>query len=117
MDANVKLPGLAWADGVPVPRDADGRMVPLSVESLFDGDGKKVTVEEIVFDGCWWYAKCLETARLRIDRFHLSKPDSWESLEEDLDRCIEADCISRGIALVLEDIKQRIRMLRGGADD
>lgn len=36
-------------------------------------------------------------------------PDSWEKLLEDLDRCIEADCISCGTSLVLADIAARIR--------
>lgn len=83
MDASVKLLGLAWAEGVPVPRDADGRMVPLSVKTLFAGDGKMVTVDEVVFDGCQWYVKCSDTSRLRLDGLHLSKPDSWERLEQD----------------------------------
>lgn len=64
---------------------------------------------------------------------YLTKPDSWEKLEEDLDKCIEADdscryyCID-GICAkctrpdndgggcttaVFSDIKKRIRKLRG----
>lgn len=82
---------LSWAPDVPAPTDADGRLVPLSVKNLFAYGGKKVTVEEIVFDGAWWYVKCLETTRLRLSRFHLYKPDSWESLEEDVQRVAEFD--------------------------
>lgn len=74
---------LSWAKGVPAPKDADGNVVPLDVRELYADGGKMVTVEEIVFDGAWWYVKCLETTRLRLSRFHLYKPDSWEKLEED----------------------------------
>lgn len=53
---------------------------------------------------------------LPADSLYLTPPDSWEKLEEDLDRCIEADCISYGTSLVLEDIKQRIRKLAAKED-
>lgn len=132
---------LSWATDVPAPTDADGRLVPLSVTSLFSNAGKMVTVEEITFDGCWWYAKCLETTRLRLSRFHLYKPDSWERLLEDLERSTESgdefdsiacayvnnsgntcgDCKLRGSCGrctkgMLEDIASRIRKLRGDAE-
>lgn len=130
---------LSWAMDVPAPTDADGRLVPLSVNTLFVDGGKMVTVEEIVFDGAWWYVKCLETTRLRLSRFHLEY-DSWESLEEDLTRaakdewfssiaCAYADNSSNtceGCKLwgsrgrctrgMLEDIASRIRKLRGDAE-
>lgn len=65
--------------------------------------------------------------------YYLTPPDSWEKLEEDLDKCIESDDTCRyhsedGIcakctrpdndgcgcrAVVFSDIKKRIRKLRG----
>lgn len=78
-----ELARLAWAKGVPAPVDADGEIVPLGVAEMCTDEGKPVTVEEIIFDGVWWYVKCLETSRLRLRRLHLAKPDSWERLEED----------------------------------
>lgn len=63
---------------------------------------------------------------------YLTEPDSWEKLEEDLDRCIKADslcayspaeecstCVLPGdsqcncYSFALEAIKERIRKLRG----
>lgn len=82
--------GLSWAKGVPVPKDADGKVVPLDVRVLYTDGGERVTVEEIVFTGCWRYVKCFETTRLRLSRFHL-EPDSWERLEEDVQRVAEFD--------------------------
>lgn len=71
---------------------------------------------------------------MRPNELYSTLPDSWEKLEEDLDRCIEEsdlcmyynnqnpDCNnctisgneSRGCtSIALEDIKKRIRKLRG----
>lgn len=52
---------------------------------LYTDCGELVTVEEIIFTGCWWYVKCFETTRLRLSRFHL-EPDSWERLERDAEK-------------------------------
>lgn len=78
-----QLARLSWAEGVPAPMDADGRLVPLSTETLYTNDGERVTVEEVIFDGTWWYVRCSDTSRLRLLRLHLAQPDSWERLEED----------------------------------
>lgn len=115
---------LSWAMGVPAPTDADGELVPLSVNTLFADGGKMVTVEEIVFDGAWWYVKCLETTRLRLSRFHLYKPDSWESLEEDARKApreyIEGRGITAGrdgrVAAMVGDIVRRAKALAGVSD-
>ena len=76
---------LSWAAEVPVPKDADGRVVPLDTKELYTDSGKLVTVEELTFNGCWWYVKCFETDRHRLTRFHLER-DSWERLEKDAEK-------------------------------
>lgn len=76
---------LSWAAEVPVPKDADGRVVPLDTKELYTDSGKLVTVEELTFNGCWWYVKCFETDRHRLTRFHLER-DSWERLERDAEK-------------------------------
>lgn len=119
-----QLARLSWARDVPSPMDADGRLVPLSTETLYTNDGERKTVEEIVFDGAWWYVKCLETTRLRLSRFHLYKPDSWESLEEDARKApreyIEGRGITAGIdgrvAAMVGDIVRRAKALAGVSD-
>lgn len=116
-----QLARLSWAKDVPAPMDADGRMVPLSVKTLFAGDGKMVTVDEVVFDGCQWYVKCSDTSRLRLDGLHLYKPDSWESLEEDARKApreyIEGRGITAGrdgrVAAMVGDIVRRAKALAG----
>ena len=117
---------LSWAEGVPAPKDADGKVVPLDVRELYTDAGKLVTVEEIVFNGCWWYVKCFETNRLRLTRFHLEQ-DSWERLEKDASKtscgyfgrsglCV--DCPALAISKMCnvaksEDIVRRAKALAG----
>lgn len=111
-----ELARLAWAKGVPVPKDADGNVVPLDTTELYTDEGKPVTVEEIIFNGVWWYVKCLETSRLRLGTLHRTKWDSWALLERDvltLAKCKfladpEGDakeCVSRAKALAERDAK------------
>ncbi len=109
---------------VPLPRDYEGREIPMNTEVLYDINGKKVHITSFKYSfdviGLWGQWKVFsfdirgeKDGMLPADSLYLTPPDSWEKLEEDLDRCIEADCISHGTSLVLVDIKQRIRKLRG----
>lgn len=125
MDASEER-GLSWAEGVPAPRDADGKVVPLDVRELYTDAGKLVTVEEITFNGCWWYVKCFETCRLRLIRFHLEQ-DSWERLEKDARKtscgyfgrsglCVDCPAIAISKACNVaksEDIVRRAKALAG----
>lgn len=105
-----------------LPKDAEGREISLDTEVLYQGDGKEYTVIKWECGFCprntaseWgvYLAHNGSQEYCTPERMYLTPPDSWEKLEEDLDRCIEADCVSLGVSLVLEDIKQRIRKLRG----
>lgn len=137
-----ELARFAWAEGVPAPMDADGRLVPLSTETLYTNDGERVTVEEVIFDGTWWYVRCSDTSRLRLLRLHLAQPDSWERLLEDLCRaagtsgnnvcacsyltgdasteCGDCKSYKKGrwcTQIMVEDIARRIRELREADED
>lgn len=126
---------------IELPKDAEGREIPLDTEVLFDKDGKELCVKRIEFDpfSKEWNLVVKEGSSSRFAFcyrpcvVYLEKPDSWEKLEEDLDRCIEEDdlcayyspsgkcskCIisddgpCHGDSLALKDIKERIRKLRG----
>lgn len=80
---------LSWAVGVPVPKDADGAVVPLAAEEpctnneLYTNKGEKVLVDSICFNGFFWYVKDLRREPCRLDRLHRGERDSWERLEED----------------------------------
>ena len=106
---------------IELPRDAEGREIPLDTKVLYDKDGNEWHVERVEYSPhyhVWSFIVPKDGLNgfIYAEYAYLEKPappDSWEKLEEDLDRCIEADCVSLGVSLVLEDIKQRIRKLRG----
>lgn len=123
---------------IELPRDAKGREIPLDVDALYDKNGNRVEVFRWNYvrgrDNNWTFNRLLEfvTVPLHPQDYFLTPPDSWEKLEEDLDRCIKADslcacspseecstCIlprdsqCHCDSLALEAIKERIRELRG----
>lgn len=73
-----------------LPNDAEGNVIPFDTECLYSYDGKKQDVLRFTY-----YKKQdkweIETDLLIIDStfLHLTPPDSWEKLEDDLDRCIK----------------------------
>ncbi len=123
-----------------LPRDAEGREIPLDTRRLYDEDGERKTVFWFVYSPTLkhWMVTLDEgsdgmTCAMAASHFHLIQPDSWEALEEDFDRCIEksnscwyfspgGNCSKCArpdsdkcgcTALVFKDIKRRIRKLRG----
>lgn len=123
---------------IELPRDAKGREIPLDVDALYDKNGNRVEVFRWNYvrgrNNNWTFNRLLEfvTVPLHPQDYFLTPPDSWEKLEEDLDRCIKADslcayspseecstCIlprdsqCHCDSLTLEAIKERIRELRG----
>lgn len=129
---------------IELPRDAEGREIPLDTVALFNRDGNVYSIVRWTFttdfdlsDG-WsnkWRAITDRGFALDPALVYLTtpEPDTWEKLEDDLDRCIEEsnlcmyynqnlDCNnctisgneSRGCtSIALEDIKKRIHKLRG----
>lgn len=127
---------------IELPKDADGREIPLDTVALYDDSGNVYSIRRFIYtndfdlNDKWmnsWYVVTDDYKTAKSELMHLTKPDSWEKLEEDLDRCIEEsnlcmyynqnlDCNnctisgneSRGCtSIALEDIKKRIRKLRG----
>lgn len=127
--------------GIGLPRDAEGREIPLDVEFLYSASGEPVKPYSFTFnryDGFGWDMHLVGVQNSVYDpkSFYLTPPDSWEKLEEDLDKCIEDDDSCRyysttGICakctrpdndgggcttVIFSDIKKRIRKLRGEGD-
>lgn len=127
---------------IELPKDADGREIPLDTVALYDDDGNVYSIRRFIYtndfdlNDKWmnsWYVVTDDYKTAKSELMHLTKPDSWKKLEDDLDRCIEEsnlcmyynqnlDCNnctisgneSRGCtSIALEDIKKRIRKLRG----
>lgn len=76
---------------VELPKDAEGREIPLDVDALYDKNGERLAIY------AWEYIPKLEHIKWRVrflfdesgvkyypDEYFLTPPDSWEKLEEDL---------------------------------
>lgn len=134
---------------IELPKDAEGREIPLDTLELFISDGTMIHVLRFEYmyhthdahDAWFVYIERTpgEHMTLRACDVHLTQPDSWEKLEEDLRRTMGAsdavcayfggdnrDCVAcrlnkesfKGIpycnpCLAFTDILDRIRKLRG----
>lgn len=89
-----ELARFAWAEGVLVPRDADGEAVPLTTKVMYTHMGKKIELSEFyllhsVLSGGFVWRAIRNTGHgedLKLDFLHLRRPDSWDRLEEDVAR-------------------------------
>lgn len=125
---------------VELPKDADGREIPLDTALLYgevSGDEYEVVCFNFSPSMRRWRVKLKRRDDLGIystDVFTLSQPDSWEKLEEDLDKAASktycgtctyfgknpTDCdtcaigdISACDSAAMRDIASRIRKLMG----
>ena len=126
---------------VELPNDAEGREIPLDTVALYDDSGNVHSVRRFIYttdsdlSDKWinsWIAVVDDYKVAKLEQMHLTPPDSWSKLEEDLDRCIKADslCAYRQSeecstcilprdsqcncdSFALEAIKERIHKLRG----
>lgn len=79
------------AETIELPKDAEGREIPLDTRTLYDKDGKAVHVLRWVFlpladEGLRWRAESTDFPHGRMpENFYLTTPDSWERLEADIE--------------------------------
>ena len=129
------------ATQITLPKDAEGREIPLDTETLYDKDGKEIEVSRYQYypkvGPDYWNIRSERNQFYGQDEVYLTKPDSWEKLEEDLDRCADApdyeecayfgkdasscsSCVAGKEAscskTAMRDIASRIRKLRGDDD-
>lgn len=125
---------------IELPKDAEGREIPLDTKVLYDRHGDVYEVACYVYavrqtiSRRIWDAKMLDGTIRYTTSLYLTPPDSWEKLEEDLDRgagaseyeacayfrkspcecssCIADESISCERVL-MRDVASRIRKLRG----
>ena len=118
-----------------LPKDVEGKSIPLDTEYLYTHNGEKHDVLSFKYykkEDRWE----IETDSMIIDSIYLylTEPDSWEKLEADLDRCTSengecmyytkngtcSNCAAYGSdscsSKVFKDIVSRIRKLRGEGD-
>lgn len=83
---------------IELPKDAEGREIPLDTKTLYTADGTQRDVSHFTY-----YPKCKITEQSwhivftsgsikRASRMYLTPPDSWEKLEEDIRRIGTDDC-------------------------
>lgn len=79
---------------IELPKDAEGREIPLDTECLYTYKGEKQDVLSFTYcrrKDIWEIDTDMRTVNSIY--LYLTPPDSWKKLEEDLDRCIEADSL------------------------
>lgn len=89
------------ATQITLPKDAEGREIPLDTSELFISDGTMVHAVrfEYIYHTCdargTWFVYIVSTPgehiTLQACDVYLTKPDSWKKLEDDLDKCISSN--------------------------
>ena len=124
---------------ITLPKDAEGKEVPLDTKTLYDEYGNQWNVAKFIYDlsgettDSKWTVEYKNGVRRFISQMYLTQQDSWKKLEEDLDKCISNDdscyyysksgmCCDCTIdsssidykcdSLVFNSIKERIQKLR-----
>lgn len=79
---------------IELPKDADGREIPLDTAVLYNKDGNDLHIDRATYMRVtedWWFfghfGSHTDTHRIAAADLYLTPPDSWEKLEEDLVRC------------------------------
>ena len=120
-ECEAELAQFAWAKSAPVPKDADGEVVPLDATELYADDGEMICVESIRFNGCAWFVGGENSYKLYwLNTLHLVQPDSWALLEKDIftlavckrladPKGDAKECVSRAKALAERDAKEASR--------
>lgn len=129
---------------IELPKDANGRVIPLDTKVLYDECGNEYKVSRYCcsvrqsIPERVWDAVMLDSLTYYTSRLYLTQPDSWEKLLDDLDaagdaRHQEACAYFNGdkdeycctscpggkdgcVLIAMRDIASRIRKLRGEGD-
>lgn len=134
---------------VELPKDANGCEIPLDTVALFGGNGNAYNITGWIYVTDFdlsnslaghWRALTDKFTRLDPELMYLTPPDSWEKLEEDLNRAAKYDavvascryftagrcadcrmhngftCGTRKTERAFADVLERIRKLRGESD-
>lgn len=95
---------------IELPRDAEGREIPLDVEFLYNAIGESVKPYSFTFsiyDNFGWEMHLVGSQNLAYNpkRFYLTPPDSWEKLLEDLDNAAKGGDNAECLYMRREDIE------------
>lgn len=93
---------------IELPRDAEGREIPLDTRVLYDLNGKKVEVasyECSTWSHQWFVHFTGGGTVYAADDCLLNPPDSWEKLMDDLDRAANGKDVAECLYMYREDKK------------
>ena len=77
---------------VELPKDADGREIPLDTKRLYDAGGVPVSIRAFRYnpnERLWRVERLDGVGNTRTTALRFTPTESWEKLEEDLDRVVE----------------------------
>lgn len=125
---------------IELPKDAEGREIPLDVDALYDKNGKQLSVFTWTYmaqRAQHWMVRFLfdkSDCQYYPEDYYLTPPDNLEKLAEDLDRCVastryipceyfdpaddacekcHADPNKECLVQMVEHVARRIHKLRG----
>lgn len=106
---------------IELPKDAEGREIPLDVEFLYSASGESVKPCSFTFrryDGFCWEMHIVGAPNLVYNpgSFYLTPPDSWEKLLDDLDRASGNDRDTMDTRCVYFNRGKKCRECSIGAD-
>lgn len=86
---------------ITLPRDAEGKEIPLDTKVLYDKNDKEVVVSRYQYyprvGYGYWNIKSVRNEYYRVDEVYLTPPDTWEKLLDDLDNAAKggdnAECL------------------------
>ena len=82
------------ATQITLPKDAEGKEVPLDTELLYDEYGNQRRIVKFIYHhDCatsvrGWTVEYDNGVERCVSLMYLTQPDSWKKLEDDLDKCI-----------------------------
>lgn len=75
---------------IALPRDAEGREIPLDTEVLYNKDGNELCIDRVTYMRLtkdWWFfghfRSRTDTHRIAASNLYLTPPDSWYKLDQD----------------------------------
>lgn len=81
---------------IELPKDAEGRDIPLGTKRLYNADGVPVSIRAFRYNPneCFWRVERLDGfGTPKTTALRSTPPDSWEKLEEDLSRAAERNAV------------------------
>ena len=94
---------------VELPKDADGREIPLDTTVLYDKNDKEVVVSRYQYyprvGYGYWNIKSVRNEYYRVDEVYLTPPDTLEKLLEDLDNAAKGGDNAECCYMRREDIE------------